>query len=242
MSKRNAYIFGGAAVLLVSAFFVANVPLKPAEWPISLCAILGFSAPVVIATVQWMGKRRAAVLLAALGLYALLFETAAIKAGWPYGHFHYGDLLGPLVFNAAPYSVLVAWTPLVLGVVALRLGKRWRGLLYAVVAVIVLDVVLDPAAVYLGFWHWDQPGAYYGVPLQNFFGWFVSGTIALVGVYAYTHRYKLFKPPLLLAYNLLGIVVFWSLVNAFAAQYVPAILGLVVASAIAYRCYQLKMV
>ena len=38
---------------------------------------------------------------------------------------------------------------------------------------VVLDMVLDPIAVDENRWSWANPGTYYGVPLLNFFGWFL---------------------------------------------------------------------
>src|SRR5262249_43995304 len=35
-------------------------------------------------------------------------------------------------------------------------------------------LVIDPlAANQLGYWRWSRSGAYYGIPPQNFIGWFV---------------------------------------------------------------------
>lgn len=230
MHRRLAYSYIGLGLILViSAFFVANVPLKSQQWPISVLAIMGFTAPVVIGAIQWLGKRHGLWLVTGLGLYALIFETAAIKTGLPYGRFAYGDLLGPHLFQAAPFTVLVAWTPLVLGVLTLNQASRWwQRLLLALSLLVLTDVVLDPAAVKLGFWHWAQPGAYYGVPLINFGGWLVSGAIALGLVELYIRslgRLKVGPPPRILGYNLIGIIGFWSLVNAFAGQSVPAVIG-----------------
>ena len=41
------------------------------------------------------------------------------------------------------------------------------------------DFVLDPAMsqTTMPFWSWDQPGAFFGMPYQNFAGWFGTGVI-----------------------------------------------------------------
>jgi len=43
-----------------------------------------------------------------------------------------------------------------------------------------IDFNLDPMAETLGYWHWVKGGQYFGVPYQNFLGWFmiVSGFTA----------------------------------------------------------------
>jgi uncharacterized membrane protein len=57
----------------------------------------------------------------------------------------------------------------------------------AFVALFVLhvDLALDAVAIRIqpvGFWTWTPPGAYFGVPLGNFFGWFAVGFL-FVAVY-----------------------------------------------------------
>jgi putative membrane protein len=36
------------------------------------------------------------------------------------------------------------------------------------------DPVMDPAMVAGGNWVWDKDGAYFGIPLQNFWGWWLT--------------------------------------------------------------------
>jgi putative membrane protein len=45
--------------------------------------------------------------------------------------------------------------------------------LVAALAFTAWDLFLDPQMVGWGFWVWDRPGAYFGIPLVNFLGWFV---------------------------------------------------------------------
>ena len=45
--------------------------------------------------------------------------------------------------------------------------------------VTILDLVLDPIAVDEGRWKWQSPGKYYGIPIKNFFGWFLNTVIIL---------------------------------------------------------------
>ena len=36
------------------------------------------------------------------------------------------------------------------------------------------DLVMDPMMVAGGHWVWEEPGAYFGIPLQNYVGWFLT--------------------------------------------------------------------
>jgi uncharacterized membrane protein len=50
---------------------------------------------------------------------------------------------------------------------------------------LIWDLALDPAMSYAtAYWVWEQPGAYYGMPWLNLFGWYVTG-LALMGALAW---------------------------------------------------------
>ena len=56
--------------------------------------------------------------------------------------------------------------------------KRWQRLLaVAAVGGLVMtawDLIMDPFMVAGGHWVWDTNGAYFGIPLQNFWGWWLT--------------------------------------------------------------------
>lgn len=50
----------------------------------------------------------------------------------------------------------------------------WLAALSAAGRVTAADLLIDPLATGgLHYWHWPDRGSCYGVPLQNFLGWFV---------------------------------------------------------------------
>jgi len=218
-----------AVLLAAAAGGLSIAPLQPRWWWVSALAIVLFSMPVIVGAVRWLGPRRGAALLIGLGLYALVFESLAVATGFPYGRFHYSGVLGPPLLGLAPPTVLLAWTPLLLG--SLASTRRWW---QAVVLAVVCDLVLDPAAVGLGFWAWDEPGRYYGVPLVNFLGWVLSAGIAVLAL----RRLRLPQPlPGLFARNLWLVLVFWTAVNAWQGHWLAVGVGVVtlVALSPAYR-------
>ncbi len=127
-----------------------------------------------------IGYLRALMLLTVLGLCALVFEYTSIHTGFPYGYFLYSNKLGFKLLETVPWTVFLGWTPLVIGSVALSqrvCDSRWLRILVATFFLVLIDFVFDPVAVALGFWSWNHPGAYFGVPLVNFFGWIFSGLL-----------------------------------------------------------------
>ena len=130
------------------------------------------------------GWQRALLLLASVFLVSLFFESLGVATGWVYGPYHYTDSLGPKFLGLVPYLIPVAWFMMSYPsfVIADRLvpagWKRWqRILVVAAVGGLVMtawDIVMDPVMVYNGHWVWDVEGAYHGIPLQNFWGWWLT--------------------------------------------------------------------
>ncbi len=175
----------GAVLLLASAEGLVPPPLA-FQPTLILFGTLVMRLPL-IAGVGPVVDRRAAAAVLALTAYAYGIELVGVRTGWPYGEFEYGIDLGPMAFGEVPVGLPVFFLPLVLNsylLVLLLLGDATRRravrLLATLATVLVVDLVLDPGAVALGFWSYSNGGAYYGVPLSNYAGWVLSGTVAVV--------------------------------------------------------------
>jgi putative membrane protein len=76
------------------------------------------------------------------------------------------------------------------------------------------DLFLDPQMVWWDFWRWPRGGRYRGIPLSNFFGWFLAGTVISLLLY----RPDIPAVPLFLIYvvtwalQTIGQLAFWRLV------------------------------
>jgi putative membrane protein len=206
-----------------------------------LPAILAFNPYLVLAGVVVMRlplavgllpliRHKAAVALAGLTAYAYGIEWVGATTGFPYGEFHYDVPLGPMVLDTIPLGLPVFFLPLVLNsylLCLLLLGDRARTafvrLPVVIAAVLAVDLVLDPAAVALGFWTYGG-GVYYGVPLSNYAGWVVSATVATVLVDAAfeyeTLLARVRSCPFMLD-DLVSFVVLWGVVNAFYGAWLP---------------------
>lgn len=128
--------------------------------------------------------RRALRLLALVFGVSLLFESVGVATGLVYGPYHYTNKLGPLFLGLVPYLIPVAWFMVSYPsfVIADRLvppgWKHWqRVLAIAAVGGLVMtawDLTMAPIMVAGGHWVWDTNGAYFGIPLQNFWGWWLT--------------------------------------------------------------------
>ena len=104
--------------------------------------------------------------------------------------YHYTDKLGFKFLGLVPLLIPVAWfmmsypsfilarrlVPGIQLVPGMKNLWTWRLSVAAVGAVIMTawDLAMDPMMVAGGHWVWDEPGAYFGIPLQNYWGWWLT--------------------------------------------------------------------
>ncbi len=190
---------------------------------VSSIAILGFAAPTLFAVFKVGIDKRIAFTVFALSVFALGIESTSILTGFPYSRFVYGDMIGGRVAGLVPWTVPFAWVPLVIGAPARlsTLRKHPLFFLFCGIYLMAIDLLLDPAAVKLGFWTYQYGSAYYGGPLQNFGGWVMTGTLASI-VWTFAFRRQIVAP---LVSTLFLTCAFWSSVCFFKGLYIPAVIG-----------------
>jgi putative membrane protein len=222
----------GAVLFVAGAegWLPASLSFNPA---LLLAGVLVMRLPLVAGLLPVVGRRGAVALLAIAG-YAYAIEYVGLATGWPYGEFHYAVELGPMVAGV-PTGLPVFFLPLVVNgylLVLLLAGDRSIAIpvrvASALAVVLLVDLVLDPAAVSLGLWQYGTPGAYYGVPASNYAGWVLSGLIA-VGLLevGFDHRQlvdRLQRCEFILD-DLVSFVVLWGAVNAYFGNWIPVLLA-----------------
>lgn len=208
------------------------VPARLAYSPLLLLAgTLVMRLPLLVAVGPLVDRRAAGVLLALAG-FTYAVELVGVATGWPYGEFVYLRDLGPMLFGRVPLGLPLFFLPLVLDAFLLGLlllgplaRRRPLRLGAALGLVLVVDLVLDPGAVAVGFWAYPGGGAYYGVPLSNYAGWLLTGAVAVIAVD------RAFDPAALRARlarcefaldDLASFAVFWGVVNAAAGNWLSA--------------------
>lgn len=130
-----------------------------------------------------LGERtgRGVLLLASVALLGFAFEAFGVRFGVPFGRYVYTGALQPQLLGV-PVVMGPAWMVLVAfasdAAWRLRLGG-WKAVLCAALLTTATDLVIDPlAANRLGYWRWAEAGSYYGIPLVNFAGWFLTALVA----------------------------------------------------------------
>ena len=225
------YLIPSSVALFLASYFAARFTDVSGAWVGSYISTTLIALPAFVVLWRYMGPRRAALSLCALGLFGFAIEITGVVTGFPYGPFFYGDSLGPRLAGHVPYILPISYVPLVIGAVAAcappRLPVRLAGAAVWVAAstlvLTLIDGVLDPGAAALGFWVWPGGGLYYGVPPSNYAGWLLSGAVAC-GLLALLGKWRSPPPGGLLDSMLLALA-FWCGVASFEALLAPALLG-----------------
>src|SRR5262245_45462436 len=161
--------------------------------------VFGFLLAFLVAAVADLGARRTLLFGAAVWPVAWLAEFSSTRAGIPFGLYHYTEdtrgqelYLANVPFFDSLSFVFLAYAAFCVArlVYGPRLGPRpaVKLALLSGVLMMLLDVVIDPLAVrgdrwFLGrIFYYAEEGAYFGVPLSNFAGWMLVGTVG-VGLY-----------------------------------------------------------
>ncbi|HEY9653281.1 MAG TPA: carotenoid biosynthesis protein [Coleofasciculaceae cyanobacterium] len=155
--------------------------------------ILG-AAAVAIYAYRTLGVWRWLTFMIPAVFISLSSELLGTSTGFPFGEYSYLSGLGYKIAGLVPFTIPLSW--FYLGFVSYLIarngletsvaaGKKVGWLRH--VAAIVLgatlltswDFVLDPAMsqTALPFWFWGKPGAFFGMPYQNFAGWMGTGAL-----------------------------------------------------------------
>ena len=183
LRKISAALLVAYAALIIYAvvgvFF--QITYQPFITPLTTFVAFTFA---ITHSVLHLGWKKALLLLVLTFTVSLLFESLGVATGWIYGPYHYTDKLGMKFLDLVPLLIPVAWFMMtypsfVLATCLIRGSQNhwtWRLGVAGVGAVIMTawDLVMDPMMVAGGHWVWEEQGAYFGIPLQNFWGWWLT--------------------------------------------------------------------
>jgi uncharacterized membrane protein len=187
---------------------------------------------------------------------SLTSELLGTSTGFPFGNYSYLSGLGYKIAGLVPFTIPLSWFYLgfcayLLARVGLGSFKGWVGQVGAIAFGALMltswDFVLDPAMsqTVMPFWYWHQPGAFFGMPYQNFVGWMGTGVV-FMGVAAVLWRKQLIVlEPAQLTLPLviyLGNFVFAMVMSLAAGFWIPVLLGIVLGVVPAVACWWLGRV
>jgi putative membrane protein len=219
---------------LISLAVFAGILDVPFRWSmIFFLAVLPFAFAVLHAS-QTVGWRPALLLLFLTVTVSLFFESVGVLTGWIYGSYYYTSVLGPRLLGLVPYSVPVVWFTIAYPsyviaewLVPVQWGLCQRRLAVATMGALVMtvtDVILDPIMVAAGCWVWNADGTFFGVPVQNYFGWFIT-TFTILILFLWLGKLRS-KHPLGGSILFDRLVVVGHIINGFAAVGTALYMGL----------------
>lgn len=198
MTTRSTMAVRQASVWILGAIYAGTQIAQPlsgnaipsAAFNVAL-TLSSFAAAIVHGSIRygWRG----------IGVFALLtiaisnaLENLSIITGFPFGWYHYSPALGPQLFHVpivigfAYFSVgYVAWVIANIILEGADQNRRpFDWLMLPTVAAFVMvgwDVAMDPLrSTVAGYWIWPNGGGYFGVPLSNFLGWYLTVFVVYV--------------------------------------------------------------
>jgi uncharacterized membrane protein len=112
-------------------------------------------------------------------------ELLGTSTGFPFGDYSYLNGLGYKVAGLVPFTIPLSWYYVGLSAYLIaRAGlnvtlkptfaRHIGALALGALLFTCWDFALEPAMsqTSLPFWYWEQPGAFFGTPYQNYAGWF----------------------------------------------------------------------
>jgi len=114
-------------------------------------------------------------------------ELAGTTVGLPFGPYRYTDGLGFKWFGHVPVLIPASWFMMALPSYAIA-RRRFQGRSEVVgrialgsFSLLSWDFALDPAMSFTTkYWVWGTTGPYYGMPVLNLVGWFVTGVALMI--------------------------------------------------------------
>jgi uncharacterized membrane protein len=187
------YLFTAAAVLGFALFGqdASRLARLPA-WAISFYGrsfsvfALGHIALAMVVLAAVLVVRTGGAWLGVFGLaYAvsLASELGGTTWGLPFGDYRYSPILSPMWLDRVPVVIPLSWFFMALpsyALVAPWLRSGWSRVVLGSWVLLAWDLALDPAMSHATrYWTWGEGGPYYGMPLLNLFGWYVTGVVLM---------------------------------------------------------------
>lgn len=264
-----AMAFGLAGLLWVvpHSEILAILPAGPTlfQWSMAgggVAYILLGAIAVALYGYRTLGLRAILIFaLLSLGI-SLSSELLGTTSGFPFGDYSYLDNLGWKIAGLVPFTIPLSWfymgfSSFVIAHNGIRsacasLAPGWPSSVVPSIGSVILgavlltswDFVLDPAMsqTSLPFWYWHEPGAFYGMPYQNFVGWLGTGAVFMTISLASWRFFRVNLPSQLSVDVPLTVYtanfLFAAVMSVVVGLYVPVMLGLITGMVPALLCWR----
>ncbi len=171
-------------LILVIGMYVITIMAKVLSAPVGFYGVLIVTVFVILHGARFYGWKNMLVFVSATFLISWCLESLSIATGFPFGNYYYTGLgkIGEVPWIIMPGYLSMGYLSwLIAHILTGHFDskiERSNILLIPFVASFVMvmwDVVMDPImSTIQGEWVWPNGGFYFGVPLTNFFGWYLT--------------------------------------------------------------------
>jgi bisanhydrobacterioruberin hydratase len=144
--------------------------------------------------------------LIAIYIAGFAVEAIGVNTGFPFGEYNYGKNLGPKILGT-PLMIGLNWAMLIYCSSAIAILHPNNIVQAGVAATFMLlyDLNLEPSAIELGLWNWQNVS----IPIQNYVSWFVIAFVMHYFLYWFLGKpeNKIAKPLYLIQ------MIFFAIIN-----------------------------
>lgn len=147
----------------------------------------------IVHGIPMYGKKKIILITIWGSLCSMFFECCGCNFGWFFSKYIYtANIPGPKVFGF-PLLVIICYgcaTYVLWATVMAALGKFKHEFTKVDIFIVAafcsllfvsIDLITDPlSSTMQGLWVWDEHGCYYGIPFQNYLGWYLMSYVEYV--------------------------------------------------------------
>lgn len=165
----------------------ATLPLLPLHSSPELIVAAQIVPPALFAVIHGLEVYRSRGILVFIVICFVvgnLMENVGVATGFPFGTYHFTGVMGPKLFYVpllmGPAYLAIGYSSWTLSLLIAGVGERLTGSrafgipMLAASIMVAWDLCSEPIwSTVRHFWIWTGGGMYFGVPVSNFFGWFL---------------------------------------------------------------------
>ncbi len=136
---------------------------------------LFITSSVLVINIALQKEKKYFLWFAIVFISTFICEIIGVETGLIFGNYIYGETLGLKLFEV-PVIIGINWTLVITGSIMIAKFCKNKFLLFLIVPALatVFDFVLEPVAIKLDYWNW-QNGI---IPLYNYVSWFVISLLS----------------------------------------------------------------
>jgi len=206
-----AYAYLASGIVMLIAYLFTHI------YELSIVMEVAFIPFYFYHSIKFKGARFTLKFFAVSYVLAFFIEFLGVHTGIPFGRYTYSSILGPELLNV-PLAIPFLWSSLLYFSWIAGRGK----IVISSILMLAMDLSFDPRFS-MHLWHWAVPGIYFGVPVSNFFGWFIASISIFVVLLLILPENSKFSINGLIFYTFLGL--FQCIEDIVVALYLPALIS-----------------